>query len=87
MKNTLEKVLFKNLIDILIAFESSSDEYIDDDFAVELTEGVIADLQRLKGIDLEKVLTMLKDLSDKEKNDDRKDFIDSFSTNAGLSEE
>lgn len=87
MKNNLEEVLFKNLMDILIAFDSSSDEYIDDDFAVELTEGVVADLQRLEGIDLERVLTMLKDLSDTEKNVDRKDFIDSFSVNAGLSEE
>lgn len=87
MKNNLEEILFKNLIDILIAFDSSSDEHIDDDFAVELTEGFVADLQRLEGIDLERILTMLKDLSDKEKDDNRKDFIDSFSANAGLSEE
>jgi len=84
MNNNLEKKLFEILMDILVAIDLSDDECIDNDFAVELTESVVADLQVLKRCEIEKVLGMLDTLYRKEDNVERKRFLKSFPESSGI---
>lgn len=81
----LVKILSVCVSDLLFQLEQADEKSVNSDFAVALMERVGAELQRLNGEDRAEFVSVLRQLEASEADSTRKQFLNDFADNFGLS--
>jgi len=81
----LVKILSVCVSDLLFQLEQADEKSVNSDFAVALMERVGAELQRLDGEDRAEFVSVLRQLEASEADSTRKQFLNDFADNFGLS--
>lgn len=86
MIGSLDKVLVTCLVDLLFGLEEADEDEVDSDFSVKMMESVGAELQDMGKEDMDNFVDIVNEMALKERDEVRKEYLECFIDNFGLSD-